>query len=192
MAAAVYSFLMCKRSRFFYFMMIFGLDTLYTSFFKLAYHDPRPYMIEPAIHPFSCETAFGNPSGHSSASAFLSLAMFLDIFHGTNGKNFYSRAQYCGGLTFALYWAMSIPYSRFLMGVHSLDQIVYGSSLGIWAALTMHFLVRDTLISHIESSGINKLKYVILTTAFYIFYETSSIMTFNIVNNILTPDSSVV
>ena len=36
------------------------------------------------------------------------------------------------------------------MGVHSLDQIMFGSSLGVWSGLTMHFLVRDNLLRHVE------------------------------------------
>lgn len=39
------------------------------------------------------------------------------------------------------------------MGVHSLNQIVYGTSLGLCAALTMHFLMRDYLLEHFRSVG---------------------------------------
>jgi len=80
------------------------------------------------------------------------------VFHGAKAKvedqNYkplmYSRVSYYFWLALALFWATSIPYSRFLMGVHSLDQIVYGSTLGVWSALTMHLLVRDNLIRHTE------------------------------------------
>ena len=44
---------------------------------------------------------------------------------------------------------MSIPYSRYLLGAHSLDQIVFGSSIGVWEAFTLHWLVRDNLMRHI-------------------------------------------
>ena len=53
-------------------------------------------------------------------------------------------------LVFCVFWSIGNPYSRYIMGVHSLDQIVYGMSMGIWTALVMHFLVRDNLIQHIE------------------------------------------
>ena len=45
---------------------------------------------------------------------------------------------------------ITIPFGRYVLGAHSLDQIIYGTTLGIWSGLTMHFLVRDNLISHIE------------------------------------------
>ena len=50
-----------------------------------------------------------------------------------------------------LFYACTIPWTRFLMGVHSLDQIVYGLSLGIWSSLTSHFFIRDNLAAHIAS-----------------------------------------
>ena len=67
-------------------MTIFALDKFYVSYFKLYYANPRPYMIQPKIEPISCSKAFGNPSGHSSASALFSIALFLDVFHGKTNQ----------------------------------------------------------------------------------------------------------
>ena len=58
---------------------------------------------------------------------------------------FYSKTVYFTSLIFGLFYFVTIPYTRFLVGVHSLDQIVFGLSLGLWNALTMHFFVRDNL-----------------------------------------------
>ena len=33
--------------------------------------------------------------------------------------------------------------------MHSLDQVLYGGSLGIWLSLTAHFLFRDHIINHV-------------------------------------------
>eukprot|EP00356_Strombidium_inclinatum_P011479 CAMPEP_0170480330 /NCGR_PEP_ID=MMETSP0208-20121228/1212_1 /TAXON_ID=197538 /ORGANISM="Strombidium inclinatum, Strain S3" /LENGTH=154 /DNA_ID=CAMNT_0010752861 /DNA_START=310 /DNA_END=771 /DNA_ORIENTATION=+ len=129
--------LLSDRAKFFYFLAVFSMDKVIMSYLKLAYHDPRPYMFSPNIEPISCSTGFGNPSGHSSASAVIALTLFLDTFHGYTHKSaisqkFYTSAAYYGWMLVGLYWAASIPFTRYLMGVHSLNQIVYGSSLGIW------------------------------------------------------------
>ena len=50
---------------------------------KLAYHDPRPYMISSNISPFKCSTSFGNPSGHSSSASVIAIVLYLDLFHGS-------------------------------------------------------------------------------------------------------------
>lgn len=134
------------------------MDAVYAApmaYFKLAYADPRPYMISEKIHPWSCSREFGNPSGHAQASAMVALGVFLDYFHGkqidSNAPPKYtSWAAYLLGAALALFWATTIPYSRFLLGAHSLDQLVYGSTLGIWCALTCHFLLRDHAMAHIR------------------------------------------
>ena len=101
--------------------------------------------------PIKCSAAFGNPSGHSSASSLIAFVVFMDVFHGkSDHRKIFTKLQYTLGITLALYWAGTIPYTRFLMGVHSLDQIVYGTSLGIWEGLFCHFVVRDNLIDWIE------------------------------------------
>lgn len=125
----IYLFLK-SRSHFFYFLAIWGLKELLISYMKLAYADPRPYMISPTIKPLHCSKAFGNPSGHSCASSIMAGCFFLDIFHGTpiiesqQGQpklRFYSKVTYTIGLLLAIYWSVTIPYTRFVMGVHSLD-----------------------------------------------------------------------
>ena len=121
------------------------------SFFKLAYAEPRPYMIEPGIVPLYCSKSFGNPSGHSSVSILIGILLILDIFHGKEKEvKYYSNKAYVPAVFLAIFWAITIPYTRFVIGVHSLNQIVYGVSLGLWSGLTLHFLVRDHLIKHIE------------------------------------------
>lgn len=181
------------RPRFFYYLSILTLITGMVSYMKIAYHQPRPYMIEPGIHPISCSKAFGQPSGHSMAASLIAITLVLDVFHGSNGHTFYSKPFYYSCVAFAVFWATAIPYTRFLMGVHSLDQIVYGSTLGVWAGFTMHFLVRDHLMEHLEMI-INHPKTAHIKSLFFVytFYILASIMTFLKVDSILTPDSEQV
>jgi membrane-associated phospholipid phosphatase len=47
---------------------------------KLAYHDPRPYMVNANIQVYDCSTEFGNPSGHAMASSSVFVAIFLDYW----------------------------------------------------------------------------------------------------------------
>ena len=56
----------------------------------------------------------------------------------------------------------------------------------------MHFLVRDTLQKHIEALPTNKLAYFSMATLFYFLLEIASLITFNTVNGILTPESTTV
>lgn len=154
MAAVVISFILGTRQHFFYYMAVLALDKVLISYFKLAYHDPRPYMILSTITPNKCSVGFGNPSGHSHASSTFAVVLFLDVFHGaqigSSIERYFSKTIYYLSLALAIFWAASIPYTRFVMGVHSLDQIIFGSTLGLWSGFTMHFLVRDNLLKHFE------------------------------------------
>jgi len=95
---------------------------------KLIYAEPRPYHLDPRILPFKCKASFGNPSGHSMASAVASVAIFLDYYHGTpvtfkskHDSFYHSWESYILSLIISIYWLFSIPYSRYLGGAHSLD-----------------------------------------------------------------------
>lgn len=154
-------FLFCSRSRFMYYTALYFVNQFFIQFFKLAYNDPRPYMISSNIRPFSCSIGFGNPSGHSSSASLFAVLLYLDLFHGSpvsNDTQYLKKqmsvtsnwAVYALLTSFFIFWAITIPYTRFLMGVHSLDQIVYGSTLGVWGGLFLHFIVRDNVIRFAE------------------------------------------
>ena len=66
----IFTFIWSPRPKFYYFLAVLSIDKMYVSFLKLAYAMPRPYMIDADISPkgLSCSKAFGNPSGHASAS----------------------------------------------------------------------------------------------------------------------------
>ena len=169
------------RQKFFYYATAFTIDKSIVGLFKLIYYYPRPFMASTAlkgqidyIYGIKCSSEFGNPSGHSLSSALFSIMLFLDVFHDES-KSFRRRpltkseiksrtgfwkCNYYIWLVLASYWAISIPITRYVLGVHSLDQIIYGSSLGIWAGLTCHFILRDVVLTHVKRIIHQKAKYL--------------------------------
>jgi hypothetical protein len=53
-----------------------------------------------------------------------------------------------------------LPISRFLLGAHSLDQCILGSTMGLFEGLTLHFLFRDHIIKHIINATKVKRSYL--------------------------------
>jgi membrane-associated phospholipid phosphatase len=156
-ALVLYGLIWKHRQVAFYYLVIMSVNRSMGGILKLSYANPRPYMLDSNIIPESCAKAFGNPSGHSAAASCIAVALFLDVFHGTTQNldkkykpYFYSKMTYFACLLFALYWAVSLPFSRYLIGVHSLDQIVEGSMIGLWQGLFLHFVLRDHIISHLD------------------------------------------
>ena len=48
----------------------------------------------------------------------------------------------------AILFGLSIGYSRVILGVHSWNQVLFGWSLGIWIAFTLHFCVKDGIVEN--------------------------------------------
>lgn len=149
--------LFMPRSRFYYYVVVSGLKGALSFQLKLIYAEPRPYQLDHDIVPFKCKATFGNPSGHSMAASVAAIVIFLDIYHGTpvtykhrEDSIYHGWCSYLMSLLFAIYWFFSIPYSRYLGGVHSLDQVVHGSVLGVGLGLFCHFMIRDNLIWFFE------------------------------------------
>ena len=122
------------------------------------------------IYCVSCSKEFGNPSGHSTAASMISFVLFFDLFYGIpvdvlinthrsqgNSDNplsedFYyanSPCAQCLALFLAIFWCICIPANRVILGQHSIDQVLFGMSLGISNALCCHFFLRDHIMSYI-------------------------------------------
>lgn len=145
----------CTREKFFYFLTLYTIDKACIGLMKLSYHQPRPYMVDPDITPIHCSKEFGNPSGHTTAAFSISIVVFFEVMHGMyhrkkdNGApdcTFFGWCAWGMLLLVCLFWTTFIPASRWVLGVHGADQILFGSLLGIWNGCTCHFLIRDNLL----------------------------------------------
>ena len=81
-------------------------------------------------------------------------------------------------LTFAVAIILSglMGYSRLFLGSHSLNQIIFGLSLGVWGACTMHFILKDMIMKHAneilytpEALLLSRLLYCAVIMVFAIF-----------------------
>lgn len=87
------------------------------SAFKLLFHSPRPYWIDPQIRALSAETSFGIPSGHAMNAA--SIWGFL-----------LTRLRQSGWRLALLVLILLIGFSRILLGMHFVSDVVAGWVLG--------------------------------------------------------------
>ena len=110
------------------FASVIVLSSYYDNILKLSYGSPRPFWINPSIKR-SCDGGFGNPSGHS----FSSFAIYLSLWDIITNLNYFNRKKYLkiALLIFFILFSLSIAFSRIFLSVHSINQIIYGSILGI-------------------------------------------------------------
>ena len=96
---------------------------------KLIHNDPRPFWQNTILFQEECETSYGNPSGHSLISFyfFLSFGYYFNQLNFIKGNKIYKIIVY----SVAFILSGLIAFSRIALGVHSLDQVLFGSLLGI-------------------------------------------------------------
>ena len=110
---------------------------------KLVYSDPRPYWVSESVTAYACSGSFGNPSGHSSTVACMFMTNWLELFRSFKVDYWSKVLTLVLGLTFV----GTIAYSRLFLGVHSVDQILFGCFIGFWCGYTMHFCVQPFFVT---------------------------------------------
>ena len=115
-------------------VQLFGVQLYLINIFKIAHAYPRPFWISKGKLKLDgkCSAQFGNPSGHAFCAVFFS--MFLFFTHVWPLKR---TAQNMIFMVFSfiiltLGW-LSMSYSRFILGLHSSGQLIYGGLLGAWS-----------------------------------------------------------
>lgn len=114
----------------------FYLISLYIiAFLKLAYQQSRPIWSWDQIHKWEwfCPKDFGNPSGHS----FTILPLYEPILSKYIG---FSKSK----LTwfFLVFFGFFVPFSRTYLGMHSVNQVMFGLTLGVGATVMYRYAIR--------------------------------------------------
>ena len=127
----------------FTFIMTSSFAIYVTNLFKIIYGNPRPYWEKYSIKSFDCDGGFGNPSGHN----LLSICNYFGIWFLVN---FYTRIKnykyiiifkIISFLVIMLFLSL-IGYSRYILGAHSINQIIYGLFLGAIICYFTYFILQ--------------------------------------------------
>jgi membrane-associated phospholipid phosphatase len=105
------------------------------TFFKMLFHQPRPYWIDTRVQAYATESSFGLPSGHSQNS--------LAVYGGL--ASWYKKSW---GWTAALLLSFLIGISRIYLGVHFPTDLLAGWAIGaviLWAYLKLEPAVQTQM-----------------------------------------------
>ena len=102
-----------------------------TNLFKMIYRNPRPYW-KSDILDLVCNSGYGNPSGHS----LVCLSLFLVLSHVVTNFDFFKKnkkGKILRVIIFCFFIILDslVIISRVLLSAHSINQVIYGSLLGI-------------------------------------------------------------
>lgn len=144
-----------QRPRAFYYTFVMMTTVAVYDILKLYKEEPRPFMVESRIEAFDCMFAnnFANPSEHSVAAVSIALTAFLD--YNKTYRNDAGNILSNGFLRFTILaivviFAGFIGYSRVILGANSPGQVYLGFQIGLWLAITFHFLIRKPLMELVK------------------------------------------
>ena len=116
--------------------LILIILTLYINgIMKVLYHSPRPFFVAGDIKAYYWSKEYGNPSGHAMyIPSVLPLILYLVLRQiklnlSISTKLFAVISTIC--ITLMILLVSTILFGRIYLGVHSYNQVLYGSLLGI-------------------------------------------------------------
>ena len=150
-----------SRERFWHYAIGNLFAYFMTSNMKLIFHDPRPIDKWADIWLQPCKPEFGSPSMHCSVfSAVLFLILFDHFTPSTWSRTIYpdlnkrtihgNLAAFVIALALNIIAQLILIYDRMLLGMHTLDQVLFGALFGLWCAAFCHICLRDRIFSHIS------------------------------------------
>ena len=162
-------FLFFPLNKSFLVLQTLNFSNYLTNLFKMIYRNPRPYW-ESKILDIVCNSGYGNPSGHS----LVSLSFFLVSAHIVTSFNFFrktSKGKILRIIIFSFLVIISclIIISRVLLSAHSINQIIYGSLLGIGIYfLEIYIISYHTYSSNEFIQHMTNIRNIIIYLAIYI------------------------
>jgi undecaprenyl-diphosphatase len=152
------------------FSMLFVVlySSYYTNLLKIIYGEERPFWMSQDFIVFSCEGGYGNPSGHSYSSTAIYLSLWYILTRKTKLKEKHIIFSIIIGIIlFGL--VISILISRVFLGVHSINQVLYGGCLGIFTFALVFILIDFPNMTEEEFAYYFKeIKWIIFFMAKYI------------------------
>jgi membrane-associated phospholipid phosphatase len=126
-------------SKSFAYLMTYVMAAYIDNIMKIIYNNPRPYWVNKNIVVVECNGGFGNPSGH----AFSSASVYMALWHITSDHDLFNlrlwlKMLYLGIILIVI---SLICYSRFYLGVHAINQLIYGASLGLVLYLFIFYIL---------------------------------------------------
>ena len=147
---------------------------------KLWYHDPRPFWEESKLHS-NCDGGFGNPSGHSFISTFTYLGVYK-LLSQTKivSKNIWVEITL---FVFCVLMIIGIVLSRVILGMHSLDQVFYGCSLGLAVYfLLFHILYMQNMKVETFTKLFTSVQNLIIITAIFFISLLSLLLSYLLID----------
>ena len=174
----VFCFFTLIKSYIFITFFIFCLQ--FHSLMKVWYGNKRPFWERTSLYKGICDGGFGNPSGHSITTTFLYLSLFI-YFKET--KRLYKKYFILIIiLIIFLAWIIIIILSRIILGLHSINQVIYGATLGVIISLFVFIVFKiHRMPVSVYKKFFREKKYIYISISVYLVFIAITIINYFIV-----------
>ena len=151
----------------------------FTNTLKMIYQSERPNWISKYLS-YTCESGFGNPSGH----AFTTVNLYLCLAHIFSKYFKFGLILKFIIFIFCILISILIIASRVILAAHTINQIIYGACLGIGVYFILihiigyHNYSSVEFYQHIKKKKVKKIYYIfhifLLILAVFIYLFTKN------------------
>lgn len=130
-------------------MKVLCVSSIYGAIFigikKMLFAYPRPWWVFSEIKHMGCDRDYGRPSGHSEYTVFTYMLIYRELFirprreHQPQPEGASRRGTRYFFRNLFILICFLVPASRFILGVHSLDQVTGGVC---WAYVSFSLYTR--------------------------------------------------
>jgi membrane-associated phospholipid phosphatase len=125
------TFSLCNHYHSFLYALIAYTAMAFCGILKINFQQPRPFWLSDDVKTPFCPFAYGYPSNHVISTIPAFLIFYEIIFYRFEiDKKVRGRVYWWIGFSFVLTLSVVVGFSRMVLGVHSLDQVVFGEMMG--------------------------------------------------------------
>lgn len=111
------------------------------TFWRVDYHEARPFWVNTDIYAYHCKKSYGCPSGHVTVATSLAFTLAFDLTDELLKKQDVSYTLKFFALVpayaLAIIYPSCVAFSRVVQGAHAINQVLFAGTIGLWCAFTL-------------------------------------------------------
>ena len=150
----IFIYIFCSKALAVHYTFVISTFFWFLVEMKMFIRFPRPYQGHDDVLPTECTAQYGCPSATAIRVSTIIFSLYLDFIHEKRRRLGPSLFYFWTFLTTLI--IVLVAVSRVYLAAHSINQVIFGSGVGIASACFLHFSVKRALYRHLRMlSGVS-------------------------------------